>query len=118
MSRRVHMIGTALAVAGMLAGLPSAPVGAVEPVLGTCPVCGRPVYAPEGVACDDCDPPTGDAPPTDTPPRWPFPPADRVEAAARKDARRRLRRLRDAERRGEELVPWQAAVRPLPGEGA
>jgi hypothetical protein len=113
------MIGTALAVAGMLAGPPSAPVGAVEPVLGTCPVCGRPVYAPEGVACDDCDPPE----PGLWPEPPPLPPADRarLEAAARKDARRRLRRLRDAERRGEELVPWQAAVLPVlppPGEGA
>lgn len=41
-------------------------VQAVEPVLGTCPVCGRPVYAPEGVACDDCDPPEPDL--------WPEPP--------------------------------------------
>lgn len=29
----------------------------VEVVWGTCPVCGRGVMGPEGVACDDCDPP-------------------------------------------------------------
>lgn len=118
MSPRVHALGTALAIAGLLAGMPAAPEPAAKPSpaakLSPCLRCG---WVHDDIDADDCMP-RPLAPPE--PPLWPFPPADRArrEAAARKDARRRLRRLRDAERRGEELVPWQAAVRPLPGEGS
>lgn len=73
-----------------------------EAVLGTCPVCGRPVYAPEGVACDDCDPPEPD--PEPDPLRHssglgsldPLGDRARLEAAEAKRTRRRARNVRNA----------------------